>query len=87
MTRSEQKTVLEAFRKTIGQELHNLGDWPEILWQQMFNRLQWMYGSEEESPIDFRLCCGDAGGNLYIMHLYGLNGKKDKVIPAIDPGY
>jgi len=40
MNRKEQKTVLEAFRKALGQELHNLRERPEILWQQMYNRLQ-----------------------------------------------
>ncbi|MDT8401320.1 MAG: WD40 repeat domain-containing protein [Bacteroidales bacterium] len=42
MNRTEQKTVLEAFRKVLGQELHNLRERPEILWQQMYNRLQWV---------------------------------------------
>jgi hypothetical protein len=40
MNRSEQIEVLETFRKTLRQELHNLRERPEILWQQMYNRLQ-----------------------------------------------
>ncbi len=51
MNRSEQKTVLESFRKTLGQELHNLKEWPEILWQQMYNRLQWVDGDDEDDPV------------------------------------
>lgn len=43
MNRTQQKSVLEAFRKVLGQELHNLRKSPEILWQQMFNRLQWKH--------------------------------------------
>jgi len=42
MNRTEQKTVLEAFRKVMGQELHNLREQPDILWQQMYNRLHWI---------------------------------------------
>ncbi len=51
MNRSEQKTVLEAFGKTLGQELHNLKEWPEILWQQMYNRLQWVDGEQSDGPV------------------------------------
>ncbi|MDT8401322.1 MAG: HEAT repeat domain-containing protein [Bacteroidales bacterium] len=41
MNRIEQKKVLEAFRKVMVQELHNLQERPDLLWQQMYNRLQW----------------------------------------------
>ena len=41
MKRTEQKKVLEAFRKVMGRELHNLRERPDLLWQQMYNRLQW----------------------------------------------
>jgi WD40 repeat protein len=51
MNCSEQITVLEAFRKTLGKELHNLRERPEILWQQMYNRLQWADDEEGERPI------------------------------------
>jgi WD40 repeat protein len=51
MSRSDRKAVLEAFRKTLGQELHNLGERPEILWQQMFNRLQWVDSMDSEGPV------------------------------------
>ena len=40
MNHSGQKRVLEAFRKTLGQEFHNIRERPEILWQQLYNRLQ-----------------------------------------------
>ena len=46
MDRSEQKIVLEAFGKVLGQELHNIKERPDILWQQMYNRLQWVDGEK-----------------------------------------
>jgi len=51
MMRSEQKTVLTAFRRTLSQERHNLLERPEILWQQMYNRLQWADGEEKAGPV------------------------------------
>lgn len=41
MDLTEQRTILEAFSRTLGKELHNLRERPDILWQQMYNRLQW----------------------------------------------
>lgn len=51
MNRKEQKKVLEAFRKVLGKELHNLMIWPDILWQQMYNRLQWEDGEDGDGPV------------------------------------
>jgi len=48
----EQKKVLKAFRKTLLQELHNLKEQPELLWQQMFNRLQWIDKEKECGAIN-----------------------------------
>ncbi len=50
MSYSEQKKVLEEFKRVVGQELHNLKEWPEILWQQMYNRLQWV-DNKENGPV------------------------------------
>jgi len=50
MSYSEQKKVLEEFRKVVGQELHNLRKQPQILWQQLFNRLQWV-DKEKNGPV------------------------------------
>lgn len=50
MSYSEQKTVLEEFKKGVGQELHNLRGQPQILWQQLFNRLQWV-DNREGGPV------------------------------------
>ena len=40
MNRAEQRKVLDAFSRTLNREAHNLKEWPELLWQQMYNRLQ-----------------------------------------------
>jgi len=50
MSYSEQKKVLEEFRKVVGQELHNIQERPDILWQQMYNRLQWV-DNEKNGPV------------------------------------
>jgi WD40 repeat protein len=49
--REDQHEVLTAFRKVLGQELHNLKEWPEVLWQQMYNRLQWIDGGDKDGPV------------------------------------
>jgi WD40 repeat protein len=41
-----QKTILSAFARTLQRESHVLKDRPDLLWQQMFNRLQW-----EDEPL------------------------------------
>lgn len=51
MNRTEQRTVLEAFSRTLNKEAHNLRQWPELLWQQMYNRLQWADGEEKDGPV------------------------------------
>jgi len=49
--REEQHDVLTAFRRVLGQELHNLRERPEVLWQQMYNRLQWVDDEEGDRPV------------------------------------
>ena len=51
MNRVEQRTVLEALRKTLGQEVHSLRERPDILWQQVYNRLQWTVDEEGDGPL------------------------------------
>jgi len=51
MNRTEKKTVLEAFGKTLRQELHNLRERPEILWQQLYNCLQWVDDEEGDRSV------------------------------------
>jgi len=41
---SECGQVIEAFAGALRQESHNLIERPEILWQQLYNRLQWLVG-------------------------------------------
>jgi WD40 repeat protein len=42
----EQKTTLSAFAQALQREVHVLQDRPDLLWQQLYNRLQW-----EDEPI------------------------------------
>jgi WD40 repeat protein len=46
MLMENQKTVLQAFSRALGREAHVLVNHPDLLWQQMYNRLQW-----EESDV------------------------------------
>jgi WD40 repeat protein len=39
MNRSYQRGLLRDFSRTLNREAHNLRRWPELLWQQMYNRL------------------------------------------------
>jgi hypothetical protein len=45
----DQKTVLQAFLKALRREQHTLSEHPDILWQQMHNRLQWE--GDEVKPL------------------------------------
>src|SRR6266576_4879663 len=36
-----ETAVLEAIDRAIGREAHNLSRWPDLVWQQLSNRLQW----------------------------------------------
>ena len=40
MDRTDQRAVLKAFSRDFNREIHNLREVPDILWQQMYNRLQ-----------------------------------------------
>jgi len=51
MNCSEQKTIIEAFGRVLSQELHNIRERPEILWQQMYNRLQWVDDEGGDRPV------------------------------------
>ena len=46
---AENKTILLAFSRALGREAHVLVEHPDLLWQQMYNRLQWE--GEETSQI------------------------------------
>jgi hypothetical protein len=37
----DRRRVLDAIGETIGSEAHNLSRWPDLLWLQLYNRLQW----------------------------------------------
>ena len=45
-----QKTVLQAFSRVLQREAHMLAQYPDLLWQQMHNRLQWE-GKEVEQVL------------------------------------
>jgi hypothetical protein len=38
---ADRRAVLEAFAADLGRESHVLAERPELLWQQLHNRLQW----------------------------------------------
>jgi hypothetical protein len=42
---AERQATLEAFARAIDHEAHVLSERPDLLWQQLYNRLQW-----EEEP-------------------------------------
>ena len=37
----KQRSVLKAFVRAIKREMHILTQEPDLLWQQLYNRLQW----------------------------------------------
>ena len=41
---SEQVEVLQAFSRALEREAHVLSQYPDLLWQQLHNRLQWENG-------------------------------------------
>ena len=51
-SKSKQKEVLTAFRRSLSKERHNLLERPDILWQQMYNRLQWADGDDKDGPVE-----------------------------------
>lgn len=51
-SRTDQRTVLEAFSTALGLEVHNLTRRPHLLWQQVYNRLQWVDGPSAHSATD-----------------------------------
>src|SRR5207249_4351378 len=48
-TLEESEEILSAFDLAITREAHNLRRWPELTWQQLYNRLQW--GEEHVVPL------------------------------------
>jgi WD40 repeat protein len=42
--RADQRFALQVFAQALGKEAHNLTRWPDLLWQQLYNRLQWVDG-------------------------------------------
>ena len=51
LDRKDQKEVMYAFHLALSQERHNLLERPKILWQQMYNRLQWADGEVKIGPV------------------------------------
>ena len=45
---ADQREVLDAFSKALQRETHTLQDHPDLLWQQLHNRLQWEGGPESD---------------------------------------
>ncbi|MGH2556166.1 MAG: hypothetical protein ACRDHO_10670, partial [Actinomycetota bacterium] len=44
---SDRRAVLESIDRTVRREAHNLVSWPQMTWQQLYNRLQWEEGAAE----------------------------------------
>ena len=44
-----QGEVLQAFEKAFQREAHNLTPHPDLLWQQLYNRLQWINAPQGDS--------------------------------------
>lgn len=52
LNRSDQRAVLERFSRDFNREMHNLQERPDIIWQQMYNRLQWSDAtSNSDGPV------------------------------------
>jgi WD40 repeat protein len=49
-----RRPVLEAFGRVLRLETHNLAKWPELLWQQLSNELQWE-ADEARTPLEAEL--------------------------------
>jgi WD40 repeat protein len=47
----EQGAVLQAFYEALNREIHLLEKHPNLLWQQLYNRLQWVDCDKQEMPI------------------------------------
>ncbi len=50
---SDRREVLEASSRALDQEAHNFGQWPHLMWQQLYNRLQW-----DDEPVPQVLAAG-----------------------------
>ena len=48
---TEQSAVLQAFSKALDREAHVLTRHPDLLWQQMYNRLQWEDGKQKDGSV------------------------------------
>lgn len=46
LTHAQRRAVLDAFARALNREVHNLTQRPHLLWQQLYNRLQW-----EDEPV------------------------------------
>jgi hypothetical protein len=72
---SDQRTVLQAFSRALSKEAHVLTQHPELMWQQMYNRLRWGGGG------------GEAGVYARVKHVYRVGshtlGANNITIPGI----
>lgn len=56
MDRAEQCEVMDAFSKALSREIHNLTTTdlcgrPQVVFQQLYNRLQWVDSDEANAPV------------------------------------
>ncbi len=66
---NDRQTTLEAFARALRRELYTLAEWPELTWQQLYNRLQWEGDAVIERLADVRRRRSRPGGRPW-MHRY-----------------
>ena len=59
--RLSDRTILGAFSRAIAREAHVLTRSPDLLWQQLYNRLQWE-GEETKQALETELAQRSAPG-------------------------
>ena len=65
----DRQTTLKAFARALRRELYTLAKWPELTWQQLYNRLQWESNAVTERLADVRRRRSRPGGRPW-MHRY-----------------
>ncbi len=89
MTRAEQRAALDAFSRAASREEHNLTAtdlerYPAFVFQQLYNRLQWLLtGSEAAERSAGEAARRAAPGRLPWLHLRTRQSESEALIPHI----
>jgi len=54
-TLSAKRTALSAFQKALRKEMNTISEYPDLLWQQLFNQLKWEEGHGIQEALDAEL--------------------------------